>query len=69
MEQWRTVEDSSGRKEESCTRCVDGKLHTVTRKIDDKGNEEKIEEFKNMDECKYIVLPFLYSFFLQIFFT
>lgn len=50
MEQWRTVQDTSGRKEETCTRYVDGKMHTVTRKIDDKGNEEKIEEFKNMDE-------------------
>lgn len=50
MEQWRTVQDSSGNKEETCTRYIDGKMHTVTRKIDDKGNEERIEEFKNMDE-------------------
>lgn len=50
MEQWRTVQDSSGHKEETCTRYIDGKMHSVTRKLDGKGNEERIEEFKNMDE-------------------
>uniref|UniRef100_A0A0L8FM58 Uncharacterized protein n=1 Tax=Octopus bimaculoides TaxID=37653 RepID=A0A0L8FM58_OCTBM len=48
FEHWRTVEDSSGRKEEVYTKVADGQKHTITRKVDSVGNEEETEEVQTL---------------------
>ncbi|CAI9728388.1 Hypothetical predicted protein [Octopus vulgaris] len=48
FEHWRTMEDSSGRKEEVYTKVADGQKHTITRKVDSVGNEEETEEIQTL---------------------
>ncbi|KAL5005259.1 hypothetical protein ScPMuIL_018715 [Solemya velum] len=50
IEQKKTIKDSSGREETTVTRTVGDKIHSVTTKIDEKGEQEKVETLKNMDE-------------------
>ena len=55
IEQRKTVRDADGNEEVTITRSIGNQSHSVIIKKDKTGNEEKIENFNNLDESMILI--------------